>query len=90
MLLHYLNGASVVLGQWAIALAPKCFCIYEIEDEASLSSLYFKTSKLGSHHQIVTGISPSRSALEKTNEDDQVFEVERVFFFSADLKEKSC
>jgi hypothetical protein len=80
MLLRYLNGVCVFLGQWAISLASKRFCIYKIEDEASISSLYFKMSRCGSQ-KIVTGISPIRSALEKKKKDgDQVFKVERVFF----------
>jgi hypothetical protein len=74
MLIRYLDGRTVVLGQWN---ASNCSCIYR-NSEPGITKIYFRVSQSGDR-QIVTGISLSPDAFEIAPDSHyQVFTIGQV------------
>jgi len=77
MLMHYLNGLVLVLGQWHASCVSHRYCIYN-NNGRNIINIYFELSTFG-QHQIVTDISFSPNIVETTpNSNYQVFGVEEV------------
>jgi hypothetical protein len=77
MLMRYLDGRSVVLGQWHASGFSQSYCIYE-SPGLSITHIYFRMCKVWKR-QIVTDISFSPSTIDATpNSDYQVFSVLEV------------
>ncbi len=59
ILIHYLSGLTVVLGQWRTAGGLQYSCIYKSDnktDPTSITNIYFRITRSG-RHTIVTDVS---------------------------------
>ncbi|KAH8598585.1 hypothetical protein B0O99DRAFT_615449 [Bisporella sp. PMI_857] len=74
ILMHYVNGRALVLGQWRAFCASSYYCIYS-KNRPRITDIFFKLSKTD-QHQIVTEISFLPNTIEMTlSSDYQVFNV---------------
>jgi hypothetical protein len=80
MLIHYVVGPTVVLGQWHSLYIAEHSCIYS-GDGLAITNVCFRTSK-SRQYQVVTNIEFSKESDEAVQDPNlQVFKVQMVRYF---------
>jgi hypothetical protein len=86
IMIHYISGLTVVLGQWQTAGSLQYSCIYKSDNKAdptSITNIYFRITRSGSH-TIVTDVnfSEDHSGVVIPNSEYQVYRVGEVMLLS--------